>query len=128
MPDFRRGVDELEFDLLKILPASMGDQRLPKHEHFLLGAHAAALDHDVIVLDLTIMREPSHGGDILLGRVVHGRRIVSAAPALTLAHPVYFLVELSPVVVAELAGPCDCPGHSGRMPGSDAAYFTVTPV
>lgn len=36
----------------------------------LLGAHTATLDHDEVIVDLSIVREASHGSDRLFGQVI----------------------------------------------------------
>lgn len=101
-------------------------QTLAQHQHLLARTHAAALYHDVVVLDLTVVGEPSHRGDVLFGRISLGGGVGLAALRLALADAVDLFVELSSVVVAELAGAGHSPGHSGGMPGSDTAHLAVT--
>ena len=64
------GVDELELDLLQGLPLGVGEERLPESEHPLLGSDAAALDHDKVLLHLSIVGEATHGVDGLVSKVV----------------------------------------------------------
>ena len=64
------GVDELELDLLQGLPLGVGEERLPEGEHPLLGSDAAALDHDKVLLHLSVVGEATHGVDGLVGQVV----------------------------------------------------------
>ena len=52
-----RCVDELERDLLEGDTLDLLDQRFAQGDRSLLGAHAAALDHDEIVADFTVLRE-----------------------------------------------------------------------
>lgn len=49
---------------------------LAKGQNPFLGAHAASLDHQKVLLDLTVVGEPSHGVDGLVGQVVLGGSIV----------------------------------------------------
>ena len=65
--ELRRGVDELELDLLHRRPAGLREARLAEGEDALLDADSAALDQDVVLLALTVVREATHRGDGLLG-------------------------------------------------------------
>ena len=49
---------------------------LPEGENPLLGSHAAALDHDEVLLDLSVVGEATHRVDGLVGQVVIGRSVV----------------------------------------------------
>ena len=49
---------------------------LAKSDDTLLGAHAATLDHDEVIVHFTIVRETAHGGDGLLSQIVLGRCVV----------------------------------------------------
>ena len=42
----------------------------------LLGAHDAASDHDVVLIDLSVVGESSHRGDRLPRKIVIGRDVV----------------------------------------------------
>merc|ERR1719209_2660360 len=66
------GVDELEIDLLKSPLLSVGEERLPQGESPLLGSNAAALDHDEVLLDLSVVREATHWIDRLVSNVILG--------------------------------------------------------
>ena len=59
-------VDELEPDVLESHTGCLLEKRLPQGYHSLLGPHTAALDHDVVILHNTVVRETTHGCNILL--------------------------------------------------------------
>ena len=92
-----RRVDELEVDLLKIPTRSVNHERLADGDDTLLGSGDGALQHEVVVLDDTVVREATHRRDSLLGDVVLRRGV---ALVVALANAVDLLVELRAVVVA----------------------------
>ena len=49
---------------------------LSQSEDTLLGSNTTSLDHDKVLLDQTVMGEPAHGVDGLIGQVVIGGSIV----------------------------------------------------
>merc|ERR1712004_88884 len=126
------GVDELEVDLLKSPLLGVGQERLPQSEGPLLGSNAAALDHDEVLLDLSVVREATHWVDRFVSNVILGGGVVLDKLAIlhvvASTHPVDLLVHLSPVVVALLTSP----GHSALdpawMPGSNTSDLPQTLV
>merc|ERR1719318_1088798 len=70
------GVDELEVDLLKSPLLGVSEERLPQGESPLLGSNAAALDHDEVLLDLSVVRETTHWVDGLVSNVILGGGVV----------------------------------------------------
>lgn len=76
MSHLGRGVNELEVDLLQRRPAGVDEQGLAQSEDALLAANAAALQHQEVVVDLTIMGETTHGGDGLVRQIVFGGGVV----------------------------------------------------
>lgn len=48
----------------------MTQQRLAQSDDALLGANAATLDHDKVIVHLTVVGETTHGGDALVGQIV----------------------------------------------------------
>ena len=103
MSELGAGVDELQADLLKGPLLGVGKERLPQGEGALLGANAATLagqgqlghgktaksnvkkavsnyylDHDEVLLDLSVMGESSHGVDGLVSNVIPFKRKMSA--------------------------------------------------
>ena len=75
----------------------MNHQRLAEGDNTLLGTRDRALEHEVVVLDDTVVREATHRRDSLLGDVVLRRGV---ALVVALANAVDLLVELRAVVVA----------------------------
>ncbi len=55
-----RGVDPLELDLLESPPGGVGEHRLAQSHNPLLDTGAGTLDHDEVVLDLTVTDEATH--------------------------------------------------------------------
>ena len=74
----------------------MNHQRLANGNNTLLRAGDGALEHEVVVLDDTVVREATHGRDRLLGDVVLGGRVAVVAAE---ADAVDLLVDLGTVVV-----------------------------
>lgn len=72
MTQFGAGVDELEVDGLKSGALGVHQQRLSQGDDALLGTNAAALDHQEVVVDLSVEGEATHWGDRLVGDVVLG--------------------------------------------------------
>ena len=100
MSELGAGVDELEADLLQGPLLGVGQERLPQGEGALLGANAATLDHDEVLLDPSVMGESFHGVDGLVSNVILGGGVVldelAVLPLVAGAHPVDLLVHLSP--------------------------------
>lgn len=67
MAEFGGCVDELELDILQGDPGGLVQQGLSQGDNSLLWTHAAALYHEVVVFHDTIVREPAHWGNVLLG-------------------------------------------------------------
>ena len=78
----------------------MNHQRLAEGDNTLLGTRDRALEHEVVVLDDTVVGEATHGGDGLPGDIVLGRGV---GAVLARANAVDLLVELGTVVVTVYA-------------------------
>jgi len=76
MTDLRGGIDELELDLLEVLSLVVDVEWLSEADGSLADAHARALDHEEVVLDLTVVGEATNGVDRLDGDVGGGGTIV----------------------------------------------------
>lgn len=72
MSHLRRGVDELEVDLFQRGALGVHQQRLAQGDDTALGTDAAALDHQEVLVDLTVEGETSHRGDRLVRQIVLG--------------------------------------------------------
>merc|ERR1719512_165796 len=126
------GVDELEVDLLESPLLGVGEERLPQGQSSLLGPNAATLDHDEVLLDLSIVGESTHWVDRLVSNVVLSGSIVLDELAIlhgvASAHPVDLLVHLSPVVVTLLSSPGHGALDSAGMPSSNTSNLPETLV
>merc|ERR1712138_228834 len=67
--EFGGSGDEFQFDLLHSVAVGLRDQGATESDATLLGTDDATLDHQVIILDNTIVCEATHGGDLLLGLI-----------------------------------------------------------
>jgi len=66
------GVDELEVDGLQVGALGDGHHTLAESDGALAGTSDATLDHEKILVDLAVVRETTHGGDALLGKISLG--------------------------------------------------------
>ena len=62
-------IDELKFDLLKSHTRSLFEKRLTKGDDPLLGSNTTSLNHQVVTLHDTVVRETTHGSNVLLSPV-----------------------------------------------------------
>lgn len=124
MPDLGGSIDELELDLLERTTVGGREDSLTESKDALLGTKAAALDHEEVVSDDTVVGEATHGSDGLGGKVELGGTVAVSASANT----VDLLVHLGTVVVAELTGAAHGPRDAGRMPGTDTTDLAETTV
>jgi len=70
------GIDELGHALLQSGTRGLGEQGLSEGEHTTLGADDATLEHEVLLVDDTVVRETTERGDGLLGEIVLGHGVV----------------------------------------------------
>ena len=132
MAELGAGVDELEVYLLEGHAPGVHEQRFPEGDAPLLGADAAALDHDEVLLDLSVVGEAAHRVDGLVGQIVLGRGVVLDELAVLLVeavpHVVDLLVDLGSVVVALLTGARHGELDAAGMPRSDTGDLAQTLV
>jgi len=127
------GVDEAEVDLLLGGPGGLWDARFTEGDDSLLGTDDAALDHDEVLLDDTVVWEATHWGDGLLGDVSCGLRVEVGGVAFSIfldagGDSVDLLVHLGTVVVSVLTGTGHGEEDTGRVPCADAGNLTETLV
>ena len=115
VPELRRGVDELERDLLKRAARRLRHKRLAQRDQSLLHADHRTLDHHIVLIDLTIVRETTERGDSLLREIVVRHRVVRVLLQV-LADLVDLLVDLRAVMVTELTAARRLEFDAGRMP------------
>jgi len=89
------GVNELDLNLFGHPLASAGEDRLADNDGALTDTHDTTLDEEEVLVDLTVMRETTHGGDVLLNGIVGGHGVVLNATDGTSTNAVDLLVELS---------------------------------
>jgi len=117
-------VDELEVDLLEGSVVGGRNNGLAEGEETTTSTDAAALDHDEVLVDDTVVREATHGSDGLGGKVELSLAVAHVANTET----VDLLVHLSAVVEAHLTGTGNSPRDVGRMPGTDTSNLAVATV
>merc|ERR1719411_1341594 len=126
------GVDELELHVLQSSLLGVGKQTLTQGQGPLLGSDATTLDHQEVLLDLSVVREAAHGVDGLVREVVLGAGVILDQLAIlhlvTLSDSIDLLVDLSPVMVTLLTSS----GHGvldpARMPSSNTSDLSQTLV
>lgn len=125
MAELGRGIDPLELDLLGGLAAGLGVEGLAEGHDTLLDTRDGTLDHDEVVLNLTIADEATHRSDLLLGDIEVGGG-VSLIGALT--DTVDLVVARGTVVVTHLTSTGNSPLDVARVPGTDTSNLTQTLV
>jgi len=124
------GIDGFEVDLLQIFSFVVGQQRFPQNDRSLSDSHARSLDHDEIVLNLTVMREASDWIDGFLGQISLGGTVVKVGLAVlgfvASAQSVDFLVDLNSMVVTFLTASGNGVGNSRWMPSTDTSDLSET--
>jgi hypothetical protein len=119
------GVDPLEVNLLKSPAGGVREHGLAQRHDTLLNTRDRALDHDEVVVDLTIADKTTERSDLLLGDIDGGG---GAVISVTLANAVDLVVDRGTVVVTHLTSTGNSPLDVGRMPGTDTSNLTETLV
>jgi hypothetical protein len=123
-----RGVDELKVDLLGHPVLGAWEDGLTENDGALLGAHDLALHEDVVLVDLAVVREATHGGDVLLNGISGASGVVLSAVNLTNTNVVDLLVDLGTGVVSALTNTADSPLNGSGVPSTDTADLAETSV
>ena len=123
-----RSIDELEVDFFELFSGVGNKHGLSEEEESLLGTNSAALEHHVVVSDNTVVREASHGGDVLFGDIDFSGGIVFSSTSFSLSNSIDLLVEFGSMEVTALTSSGNSPGDTGRMPSADTSDFSVTSV
>merc|ERR1712203_679114 len=121
--DLGGGIDELQVDLLECGSLGLHQERLAEGHASLLGSHDGTLDHQPVLVNLTVVRAATHRRDVLLRQIVGSGRVVLV---LLLSDLVDLLVDLGTVVVSVLTGARHLELNAGRMPGSDTGDLAET--
>merc|ERR1711977_436395 len=132
MTELGGSVDELEANLLQGATVGLSHQGLTHGDHTALHTADLALEHDVVLVHLTIVGEATEGRDALDGKIELGGRVVLRDLAIsttdTLGDLVHLLVELSTMMVAILASTCHRELYARRMPRTDTGNLAETLV
>lgn len=70
MSDLGGGIDELKRDFFQSVALGLGKEGLTESDQSLPGSADTTLDHEPVLVDLTVVREATHRGDGLLGQVL----------------------------------------------------------
>jgi len=119
------GIDELEVDFFQVSSGGVLHHRLTKDQRSLLDTHDGALEHEPVLVYLTVVDESTHGCDTLFGQIGLG---LATGLVVLLSDAVDLLVEFGTVEVSVLTGTGDSGGHTGRMPRSDTGNLSETSV
>jgi hypothetical protein len=120
-----RGIDELEVDWFQVGSLGNSDQALSQGNWALLGASDSTLDHEPVLVDLTVVREATNRGNSLFGKIRFGGSGVLVS---LLADTQDALVDLSAVEVTLLTSTCDGEANTGRMPCTNTGDLAETSV
>jgi len=122
---FGGSIDELQLDLFQSSTACLNVQGLSEGNRSLLGARNLTLDHAVVVLHNTIIKETTHKYDGLFGEIELSGGVLLVV---TLSNSVNLLVGLGSVVETELTSTSNGEGNSARMPCSNTSDLSETLV
>ena len=126
MSVFRRRVDPLERNFLERKSLRMHVERFAQRDRALLGADAAAANHEIILLDEAIMRESAHRIDVFFRRIEFGAAILLAFGCeQRFADSIDLLVHLGAMMIAFLAGTRDRELNARRMPSTDTSDLKI---
>lgn len=116
------GIDELEGD--NFLGGTVGDgvERLTEGNDSLANTGARSANHDVILVNDTIVRVSAERSDLLRGK------IELSLDVSILSDLVDLLVDLGSVMVSVLTGTGDAEANARWMPGTDTGDLTETLV
>ena len=125
MSKFAGSINEFQIDFLKSSSIDLREQRFSQHKDSLLRSNAASFDHDEVILNDSVMREPSEGCDILLREIIVCGGIVLSTSSGTLSESEDLLVHFGSVMVTRLTGSGNSPSDSFWMPGTDTTDLAV---
>merc|ERR1719245_1199373 len=120
MSKFTTSINEFNINVLEMFPARSNHQSFSDDERTLLNTNRTTLEHNPVIVDLTIMRETTHRCDTLFGQIslCHTGCVVT-----TFTNPVNFLVHLCAVEVSILTSTMYGATDTGRMPRSNTGNF-----
>lgn len=122
------GVDEFNIELLGLPGLGGGVDGLSDDEGSLAGSHNSSLDEEEVFVDLSVVRESTHGGDVLLDGISFAGSVVGGTTDDSGSNSVDFLVDLGSGVVTHTTASSDRPLDGSGMPGSDTSNLAETSV
>eukprot|EP00353_Schmidingerella_taraikaensis_P018634 CAMPEP_0185618548 /NCGR_PEP_ID=MMETSP0436-20130131/47418_1 /TAXON_ID=626734 ORGANISM="Favella taraikaensis, Strain Fe Narragansett Bay" /NCGR_SAMPLE_ID=MMETSP0436 /ASSEMBLY_ACC=CAM_ASM_000390 /LENGTH=173 /DNA_ID=CAMNT_0028257267 /DNA_START=71 /DNA_END=588 /DNA_ORIENTATION=- len=118
-----RSINELDVEGLVVRSLGGGHDALAESDGSLARTSDATLDHEPVLVNLTIMRESTNGGNGFLSQVSLSGAVASLA---LLANAHDSLVDLSTVMVTLLTSTGKSETASGRMPSTDTSNLSET--
>jgi len=120
-----RSIDELELNLLEGHTLGLCDERSTQRDGTLASTTDAALQHDKVLLDDTVLWEATHWSDALLDRV---KLSLGASLIRAQTNAVDLLVDLGTMEVALLTGTSHRERDARRMPRTNTGNLAETLV
>ncbi len=128
MTELGGGIDELDLNLFSHPVASSWEERLSKNDWSLLCSKDLTSDEKIVLVDLTIVGETAHRGDVLLNSVSSGGGVVGNTTDLAGSEAIDLFVDLGTGVVTHLTSTSDRPFDGSGMPSTDTTDLTETSV
>jgi len=119
-------IDKFDIDVLCLPRFDGGEDRFSNGDSSLSCALNTTLDEEEVLVDFTVVREATHGGDILGDSIgISGSIIIDTVDS-TSTNSIDLLVHVCSRVVAKLTASSDSPLDGRRMPGSDTGDLSET--
>jgi len=126
--DLGGSIDELDLALLGLPGLGGGEDRLTDDDGSLLDTDDTTLDEQEILVDLSVVGEATHGGDVLGNSISLSGSVVVDTSDGTSTDSVDLLVDLSSGMVTHLTTSSDSPLDGSGMPGTDTGNLSETSV
>jgi len=125
MAELGAGVDPLQVDLLIRESLGLVDETLTQRDWTLLGAHATTANHQIVLVDQSVVRETSHWIDVLDSDINLSSGVLLAFRGQgRLSDTVDLLVDFCSMMVSFLTGSSDCELDSRWMPSADTSNLS----
>lgn len=121
-----RGIDELDVELLSLPRLRAGEDRFAENDGSLFDASDTALKEHEVLVDATVVREATHGCDVLVDGISLACRVIGSSTVGSHAHTVDLLVDLGSAVITLLTTASNSPLDGRRMPGTDTGDLSQT--
>jgi hypothetical protein len=120
------GIDKFDVELFGLPGLDDGEESFSNDDGSLAGTDDTTLDHEEILVDFSVMRESTHGGDVLFDGISFAGTVVDNVLDGTSSYSVDLFVHLGSVMVTHLTSSGDCPLDSSGMPSSDTSDLSET--